>query len=256
MSASAPAADDVCLAPILCLLDVLKGVEDPRSHSGRRHSLSALLGLLVLSFCAGEQTVKDAVLFGRNRRWLRKELGFTHPICPSQSTYTRLFKSLKVEVLREALSAWLLQLVQLWAERRRSGVCATVDGKTMRGSGVHVLNVFVQGFWVLLDQYVVASKENEMSGFRARLDAFCERYPFLTLLTFDAIFCEQQTMRALTENNRMGIFQVKDNQPEGLQRLERWFAAVPKASPSYSAGPEKKWGLHRDARGVRGDAPR
>lgn len=254
--ASSPACDDdFGQAPAQSLRDVLRTIDDPRNRSGRRHPLDALLCLLVVSFCTGSQTVKDAVLFGRNRPWLRRALGFKHPICPSQSTYTRLFKVLKVETLREALSAWLGQLVQLRGERRGRGICASVDGKALRGSGVHTLNVFVQDFWVLLDQYEVASKENEMSAFRERLDGFCKSYPFVTILTFDAMFCEQQTMRMLTENNRMGIFQVKENQPEGLRRLERWFAAQPKGSPGYSGGAEKKRGLHRHPQSARCSAP-
>ena len=211
--------------------------------------MGALLALLVVAFCAGAETVKDAVLFGRARKWLRKELGFTHVKCPSQSTYTRLFKALPMEDVRAALSAWLVSLARLHSERRRQGLCATVDGKALRGAGVHTLNVFVHDLWTLLDQYEVDVKANEMSAFRGRVEEFVRRYPFVRMMTFDAIFCEQKTMEILTRHNRMGIFQVKENQPEGLHRIERLFSPLLAGSPdAESVG--KKWGLHRDAKAV------
>lgn len=241
--------DDVAHAPVLSLFEALSKVPDPRVASGRRHSMAALLALLVVAFCTGAETVKDAVLFGRARKWLRKELGFTHDKCPSQSTYTRLFKVLPMEDVRAALSQWLLTLARLRSERRGQGLCAAVDGKALRGAGVHTLNIFVHDLWTLLDQYEVDVKANEMSAFRGRMDEFLGRYPFVKLLTFDAIFCEQKTMETLTRHNRMGIFQVKENQPEGLFRIERLFSAHLGGSPDTESV-EKKRGLHRDPKAV------
>lgn len=248
-SACEPGPDDFAHAPVQSLLEVLASVPDPRDPRGVRHGIGPLLGLLVVSFCTGSQTVKDAVVFGRHRRWLRKALGFRHPIAPSQSTYTRLFKVLPVDTVRDAVGAWLRSLAALRCEARGRECAASVDGKTLRGAGVHTLNIFVQEFWMLLDSYEVAAKANEMSAFRARIGEFCGRYPFVRILTFDALFCEQATMQALTDRNRMGIFQVKDNQPEALQRLQRWFSPLPKDAPEFRET-EKKRGLHRHPRVV------
>lgn len=233
------------------LLDVLAGVHDPRNPSGRRHSIGALLGLLMAGLLGGATTVKGAVLLGRHRRALRAQLGFTHQTCPSQSTYTRLFKALPVASLRAALEDWLHELVEQWGERRRRGLAVAVDGKALRGAGQHTLNAFVHELWVLLDSHPVDEKENEMSAFRARLDEFCERHPFVRILTFDAAFCERATMEALSRHNRLGIFAVKDNQPEATRRLERWFATVINRPPDHREV-EKKRGLHRHPRAVGG----
>jgi len=54
------------------------------------------------------------------------------------------------------------------------------------------------------------------------------------MLTFDAIFCERRTMEMLSRHNRMGLFQVKDNQPEGLARIEHLF------SPLLGGGPDTR----------------
>jgi hypothetical protein len=235
------------------LLEVLSSVPDPRKRKGIRHGIGPLLALLLASFCTGSQTVKDAVIFGRNRRWLRKALGFRHTISPSQSTYTRLFKVLPVETLRKAIGAWLQELVRLRCEAGARTCAVSVDGKAIRGAGVHTLNIFVQDFWVLLDSFEVSEKANEMSAFRLQIEQFCERYPFVRILTFDALFCEQNTMQALSEHNRLGIFQVKENQPEALFRLQRFFSAMPKNSPDFRET-EKKRGLRRHP-GAVGQSP-
>ena len=38
----------------------------------------------------------------------------------------------------------------------------------------------------------------------------------------------------------MGIFQVKDNQPEALLRLERWFARHPQNAPDFRGVGKKR----------------
>lgn len=253
MTAPAPVSPRQSPAHVdpLCLLDVFDSIPDPRCSSGRRHSLGALLGLLMVSFMTGKQTVKDAVLFGRLHPSLRELLGFTHPKCPSQSTYTRLFHVLPVESLRGAVSGWLAYLAEQRCHRSRP-MTAAVDGKAVRGApGIHALNIFAHDYWMLLDQYEVAkSKENELTVFRERLEEFLARYPFVRILTMDAAFCEAKTMEALTSNNRLGIFQVKENQKTACFELERFFRRMLfEGSPDYREA-EKKWGLHRDARAV------
>lgn len=250
MTSPVPDSHDLTLCLSRSLFDILDEVSDPRHKKGQRHSLQALLSLLVLSFVTGGETVKDAVLLGRTRPHLRPALGFSHRLCPSQSTYTRLFHVLPVETLRQVIARWLSSI----AELRRHGVrpiAAAVDGKAIRGGGAHALNIFAHDLWQLLDQFEVEGiKDNEMTVFRCAMEDFLARYPFVKILTFDAIFCEQKTMEALTKNNRLGIFSVKENQPETFDRLWRWFhATLPKGAPDYREA-EKKRGLHRDARTV------
>lgn len=225
--------------------EALSLVTDPRSRHGRRHDLSSLLGLLALGFLCGQNTVKEIVIFGRERKGLRTWLGFWHEKSPSQSTYTRLFQVLPIASVRSVLAQWLEGL----ARRRIRRATATVDGKALRGCGRHILNVFVQDYWCLLDMLEVAEKKNELSAFQAELEAMLRKYPFLAIFTFDAMFTQHAVVEALTRNNRMGIFQVKDNQSETVRRLERWFAALPKDS-CQAQETEKKGRLHRDPQAV------
>lgn len=241
-SAVAPAAEDWAGRS---LLDALSKVPDPRSRHGLRHPLSSLLGLLAMGFLCGQNTVKHIVIFGRERVGLRRWLGFTHAKCPSQSTYTRLFKVLPIESVRGVLAPWL-EAVACQRMRRAAG---TVDGKALRGTGQHIVNVFVQDFWCLLDMFEVGQKQNELSAFQAQLHEMLGKYPFLKLLTFDAMFAQHTVVETLTANNRLGIFQIKENQEETFRRLERWFAALP-ADSCQAQETEKKRGLHCDPHAV------
>ena len=222
------------------LLEALSEVSDPRSRHGLRHALGSLLGLLAIGFLCGQNTVKDIVVFGREHLAMRRWLGFTHPKCPSQSTYTRLFKVLPIASVRGALAHWLQDV----ACRRIRRAAGTVDGKALRGTGQHIVNVFVQDYWCLLDMFEVGQKQNEFSAFHSELQEMLKKYPFLKILTFDALFAQHAMVEALTANNRLGIFQIKENQDETFHRLQRWFAALPPDS-FHAQETEKKWGLHR-----------
>jgi len=215
------------------LIEVFSSLPDPRSRHGRRHPLNALLALLVVALCAGANHVKNAVIFGRERKSLRKRLGFTHRIAPSQSTYTRLFQRLELAAFQQALARWLRDLAAGWAERQTGPVAAAVDGKALRGSQHHLLHTFVQDLWLLLDLREVGEKQNEISAFRQQLAHMLERYPFISLFTFDALFAQHAIAKTLTAAGRRGLFQIKDNQRETLFRLERWFYALPKAEPDF-----------------------
>jgi hypothetical protein len=221
------------------LLQVLTAMDDPRGLQGRRHCLPALMGLLIVALVCGCNTMCSVVEFGRNRRGLRRRLGFTHPKSPSQSTYNRLFEKLTISALQKAFGQWLSDLARLRAQSRPQTI-ASVDGKTLRGSGRHVLHAFAQDVWLLLDLWEVGEKQNELSGFESHLDQMLAKYPCLSLLTFDALFTQHTVARRLTQNGKKAIFQVKDNQKETLRSLTRFFHSVTQLPPDHQTRTKKK----------------
>jgi hypothetical protein len=215
-------SDEVCT-----LIRALGLVEECRDPRGREHPLTALLAGLVVGFAAGCNTLRQIVLFLRERPSLRRELGFTSAFSPSQSTYHRLLSRLSLASLRDALGCWLRALAS-----QRGARAAAIDGKALRKGARHVLHVFAHDIHQLLDLFEVDAKRNEDSELRAQLSAICERYPFLEIFTFDAGFASRPLLEALGGRGRRALFQVKGNQPETLRRMERWFARLPKESPT------------------------
>jgi hypothetical protein len=220
---------------VTTLMDALAKVPECRGRQGREHPLTSLLAGLVVGFAAGNNTVKAVVLYLRERPAIRRELGFTSLFSPSQSTYHRLLSKLALGPLREALASWLATLA-----RRRGARAAAIDGKAMRKSAHHVLNVFAQDIHQLLDLFEVGEKRNEDSALREQLASLCERYPFIEIFTLDAGFASRPLLEALGGRGKRALFQVKGNQKETLNRLERWFAKLPKESPTVVTREKKE----------------
>ncbi len=222
-------------APREALCTAFSRIPDPRGRQGRRHCLSGMLSLLVVGLAGGCNTMTAIAAFGREHPQLRRDLGLTHEKSPSQSTYGRLFEKLDVGALRQGVVDWLSAA----ARARRQGA-ACVDGKAMRATKDHVLHVFLQDCWQLVEMYEVDAKSNEHSALEGQLDPLLQRHPWLSLLTFDAMFCQHKIADKLVSNGRKAIFQVKENQPETLRRLERFFAALPKQEPDHRSVEKKK----------------
>jgi hypothetical protein len=147
---------------------------------------------------------------------------------------------LSLGAVRDALGRWIRSPVE-----KRPSLVACVDGKTQRGTGQHVLHVFLQDFWFLVDLEEVGAKKNETSTFRDHLATLVGRYPFLQIFTFDALFCQHAIAETLTAQGRRALFQVKKNQRITLHQLERHFRAVRRAArPPEVERVEKKKPLY------------
>lgn len=251
-----PVAPAPSLRPcaLLSLHDVFGSIPDPR-RSNRRHPLAALLGGLLLAFCTGCNTVRHAVVVLRQNKALRRSLGFTHAVSPSQSTYTRLFGKLDAGLFLEALRGWFLALAeQRLAAGRRGEAAVAVDGKTARGTGEHVVYLFIQDYWLLLDLFEAGEKTNEFKAFEEKLSELIERYPFLMIFTMDALYAQHALAGALTHKGKKAIFQIKGNQKETFVVMKRLFDRLPRNSPDEESV-EKKWRLHRDPAGLGPQCP-
>ncbi len=79
------------------LLDILAEVPDFRNKRGKRHSLSAILGLAVIAMMCGCRSYTAIAEWGRTYHPdLAKALGFTHTKTPCTATLHYVFKDLEV----------------------------------------------------------------------------------------------------------------------------------------------------------------
>jgi hypothetical protein len=217
------------------LMDALAQVPECRGRQGREHPLTALLSGLIVAFMSGCNTIKQAVIFLRERKALRRELGFTSQFSPSQSTYHRLLSCLDLGPLREALGSWLKTLAS-----KKGAKVAAIDGKALRGSAKRVIHAFAQDFWLLLDLFEVDKKKNEDSAFRGQIDEILARYPFLEIFTLDAGFASRPLINAIGGRGKRALFQIKGNQSETERRLRRWFLKADKTAPDVVTREKKE----------------
>lgn len=218
------------------LAKALRAIPDPRTQAGTRHSIEALLGLLLVGMCCGCRTIEACLDFMRPRMALREKLGFDRPDMPSAATYSRLLRRLPAEALGLALGRWLEALARQRLARRAAPlapVVAAVDGKTARGVGEHAVGLFLGEVGLVLDHAPVHEGTNELSAWRGRVAGLAERYPWLGVLTFDAAYADRSLAEALGEEGVSGLFRIRGNQPETLRRLERLFSPLPRKRPHH-----------------------
>lgn len=234
------------------LLEALREIPDPRDPRGVRHPLASLLALCIVAFVCGRQNLKQIRRFGRDHPEVLDALGFPRRRSPSVPTLSRTLRALDLGALQRALARWIGGLADTAWKKRRCAVAA-VDGKTSRSAGTHVLSVFLHDVERVIWQAPVDEKKNEVAVLKQDLEALFEAYPFLSLLTGDALYAGEPLCREIIGHGRHYLFQIKGSQPHLYEKLRLVF------SPSLSRAPdpkratgEKKGRLRRRARVVRG----
>ena len=190
---------------------MLKSVPDPRIDRQKRHRLSDILAIAVLTYVSGGDGFRDMERYGRKHEArLREFLDLKNGI-PSHDTFDRV-----VSRLRPALLGVCVRLWQRAAAGRLKGVCVALDGKAVRracakGAGAPVVETaWVDGADVPLGEMRVASKENEIVAIPRLLSALSLEG---AVVTVDAIGCQKEVARAIRAAKAHYLLPLKDNQP-------------------------------------------
>jgi len=242
---SALDSSDISQDAIASLLEALGEIPDSRSARGVRFPLASTLALCVVAFICGRQNLTQVMRFGTMHKGLLEDLGFPRRRSPSVPTLSRVLGATKVADLQKALGKWFLGLVDSGRKRKRCAT-ASVDGKTSRAAKVHVLNVFLHDVQQVIWQVPVAAKKNEISALKQALPELLATYPFLQILTGDALFAGAPLCSELIQNGRHYLFAIKGDQKNLQEKLELVFAAKLARAPKQSAVTgEKKRLRHR-----------
>jgi hypothetical protein len=211
------------------LLDRLGALHDSRRGHGLRHRQRFVLACAAVSTLMGacgyrafENTCKKFT-----QRQLRAlgcqidEEGYYYP--PSDSTFQRVLK--KVE------SGNLASIIGSWLAEQEIGALArlAVDGKVLRGSGRHdgkplqLLSAVTHHLRLTLEQIPIEEKSNEIPALKPLLKRL--RPPPGTLVTADAIHCQQESARFITQEfGGDYFFGLKGNQSGILEKAQRLLA--------------------------------
>jgi predicted transposase YbfD/YdcC len=188
-------------------------VHDPRrQHPTTLHTLETILTTTILATICGAQNWVEIAAWGHAKAvWLAEFLDLTHGI-PSHDTFGRVFAVLDPASLQQAFVAWMQALADL------SQDIVALDGKTIRRSldsadskgPIHVVNAWASANEVVLAQFKVDSKTNEIT-------ALPELLRMLTLagavVTIDAMGCQVALARQIQEQGADYVLSVKENQP-------------------------------------------
>jgi hypothetical protein len=215
-------------APALeSLLEHFRALPDARYGHGLRHKQRFVLASAAVCTLMGacgyrafENTCKK--LTQRQLRALGctpdEEDGRYHP--PSDSTFQRVFNKVDAVAVARIIGQWLAQ--------QEIGALAqlAVDGKVLRGSGRHdgkplqLLSAVTHRLRLTLDQVAIQDKSNEIPALKPLLKKL--DLPPGTLITADAMHCQQESARFITQE--LGgdyLFGLKGNQSGVLDKAQR-----------------------------------
>jgi hypothetical protein len=168
---------------------------------------------------------------------------------PSDSTFQRVLKKVDADRVATIVGAWLAQQ-EIGALARLA-----VDGKVLRGSGRHdgkplqLLSAVTHHLRLTLDQIPIAQKSNEIPALKPLLKRVAP--PPGTLITADAMHCQQESARFITQE--LGgdyLFGLKGNQSGVLQKAQHLLAqqGFPPSGPVGKGARTPRPSAHR-ARG-------
>ena len=211
------------------LLERLAELSDRRRGHGLQHPQRFVLA------CAGVATVMGACGYQAfentakkfTQRQLRalgappREEGLLRP--PSDSTFQRVFTRIDASHFASLIGSWLLEQ-EISALARLA-----VDGKVLRGSGrtdgkpLQLLSAVTHQLRLTLGQVPIEEKSNEIPALIPLLKKLS--LPPTTLITADAMHCQQQSARFITQD--LGgdyLFGLKGNQSGILDKAVRLLA--------------------------------
>jgi len=218
-------------APALeSLLERLSALRDSRGGHGLRHKQRFVLASAAVCTLMGacgyrafENTCKKLT-----QRQLRALGGTPDPEDgrydpPSDSTFLRVLNRVDAVAVARLIGQWL-------AEQELSALTQlAVDGKVLRGSGRHdgkplqLLSAVTHHLRLTLDQVAIKEKSNEIPALKPLLRKLA--LPPGTLITADAMHCQQESARFITQ--QLGgdyLFGLKGNQSGILEQARHLLA--------------------------------
>ena len=192
-------------------LKMFRSVPDPRIDRQKRHRLSDILAIAVLTYMSGGDGFRDMERYGRKHGVRLKAFLELKNGVPSHDTFRRVLSMLRPAVLGVCVRLW-----QRAAAGSLKGVCVSLDGKAVRracakGAVAPVVETaWVDGADVPVGEMRVASKENEIVAIPKLLATLALEG---ALVTIDAIGCQKEVARAIRAAKAHYLLPLKDNQP-------------------------------------------
>jgi len=182
----------------ISLCQALGKVADPRSASGRRYPLQAILSLSVVAMLSGARSLYAIAQFGRDHgEGFAVALGFEKGKTPCCATLHYLFKAMSAKRFEKSIGQWIR------GRRKVAGWKAvSVDGKELRGTqghelpGVRLLSAYAHEVGAAIGQMQVKASTNEHKAALELLDIL----PLEGKVAVgDAMFCQRDLSRKVVK---------------------------------------------------------
>lgn len=198
------------------LIEILEDVPDPRCTRGVRYRFSHLLLMCVYAVLAGHSAAMEIAYYVElNLDYFRGLLKIER--VPSHDTFSRVLRYTDLEALSSSLGEWLRENFAEVYEKYQDKKALHIDGKAVRGGSekskgekpVYHLNAMYEGGTIGVEIKRVGEKENEISGLPDYLKQFDLKD---TIVTIDAMGCNQTVIKAIQKGGGNYVLPVKENQ--------------------------------------------
>ena len=199
---------------------------DVRQSGKVRHNLLEVVVMTICAVIAGCDVWEDIVDFCRvKEKWFVESLNMKlENGIPSHDTMQRIWGMILPEEFERSFRSWVASVCQ-----PASGEIISIDGKTIRGSTdqqkhpIHMVSAWAHHQQLVLGQLAIDEKSNEITAVPNLLDmldiAGC-------VITADAISCQKEIARRITEKEADYVLGLKDNQPTLRRETEEYFIAA------------------------------
>jgi predicted transposase YbfD/YdcC len=201
------------------LSDVFSSVSDPRRPLRRLHKLNDILLISVLAIICGAETWNNIEEYAQAKKaFLKKFLELPNGI-PSHDTFNRVFAIINPEEFEQSFMDWVASIVTI-----KNGELVSLDGKTIRGakskgkkSPFHVVSAWAHQSNMVLGQLMTDEKSNEITAIPKLIELLELEQ---TVITIDAMGCQENIATKIIDNQANYILAVKNNQKNLFEDIE------------------------------------
>ena len=204
------------------LLTIFSQVDDPRRDLGKEHDLNDILLIGIISVICGADSWNEMEQYGLEKEaFLKTFLKLDNGI-PSHDTFNRVFSAIDPKQFELCFINWVRELARL-----NDKEVVALDGKSLRGakshgkkSPYHIVSAWASEQNLVLGQVKTDEKSNEITAIPELLKVL---YLENTIVTIDAMGCQEKIASAIIEKKADYILAVKENQKQLYQNIEDEF---------------------------------
>ena len=199
------------------LKSFLSEIKDSRRKEGKRYKLEDILLFSIFAVLGGAVSYRKIHTFIKGHYdVLNEKFGLKWKKIPAYTTVRNIIIGLSVPDLEESFRKYSLKMSGL-PEEKSGKIFIACDGKTLRGSfdnfndkkAIQILSAFLPESGIILAHCEVEEKTNEIP---AAQNLIKELGLENCIFTYDAVNCQEKTLKAAKDSNNDVIVCVKGNQ--------------------------------------------
>jgi predicted transposase YbfD/YdcC len=220
------------------VIDYLEAINDPRrtKYGNIRHKLIDIIVIAFTATLCGYEDYEEMEELGRLKLDFFKSFLELPNGIPDESAFRRVLQCLNPRELQEGLENWLIDIKARKKEEGGGARLVNIDGKTIRGSGFHVVSAWIGEHGLTLGQLTTEEKSNEIKAVPKLLDSLDVRGD---VVTADAMSCQKEIAKKIREKGADYALAVKENQKGLYEDIKDYFEGM--ESGEIREMPEDVW---------------